>query len=221
MNLTKIVLTGGPCAGKTKVFEALKKHISQKGIKLIAVAETATELINGGVRPYEAKKIMDFQDIVYSLQKCKEDMAQKALGINKGEERCVILFDRAIIDNKAYLPRQEDFDYLLTKYGNSEINLLDSYDYVINLFSLLKILLKFDDLPQKGEIKISYGKCKLKFGNVNEASIELEKLAKEALEYYDKLGWIAMTDNYFQVQKDKLINICYELRKLMWENQGV
>ena len=98
---------------------------------------------------------------------------------------------------------------------------MESADNVIHLFSLLKILLKFDDLPQKGEIKISDGKCKLKFGNVNEASIELEKLAKEALEYYDKLGWIAMTDNYFQVQKDKLINICYELRKLRWENQGV
>lgn len=98
---------------------------------------------------------------------------------------------------------------------------MESADNVIHLFSLLKILLKFDDLPQKGEIKISYCKCKLKFGNVNEASIELEKLAKEALEYYDKLGWIAMTDNYFQVQKDKLINICYELRKLRWENQGV
>ena len=98
---------------------------------------------------------------------------------------------------------------------------MESADNVIHLFSLLKILLKFDDLPQKVEIKISYGKCKLKFGNVNEASIELEKLAKEALEYYDKLGWIAMTDNYFQVQKDKLINICYELRKLRWENQGV
>ena len=97
---------------------------------------------------------------------------------------------------------------------------MESADNVIHLFSLLKILLKFDDLPQKGEIKISYGKCKLKFGNVNEASIELEKLAKEALEYYDKLGWIAMTDNYFQVQKDKLINICYELRKLRWENQS-
>lgn len=98
---------------------------------------------------------------------------------------------------------------------------MESADNVIHLFSLLKILLKLDDLPQKGEIKISYGKCKLKFGNVNEASIELEKLAKEALEYYDKLGWIAMTDNDFQVQKDKLINICYELRKLRWENQGV
>ena len=71
---------------------------------------------------------------------------------------------------------------------------MESADNVIHLFSLLKILLKFDDLPQKGEIKISYGKCKLKFGNINEASIELEKLAKEALEYYDKLGWIAMTD---------------------------
>lgn len=98
---------------------------------------------------------------------------------------------------------------------------MESADNVIHLFSLLKILLKFDDFSQKGEIKISYGKCKLKFGNVNEASIKLEKLAKEALEYYDKLGWIAMTDNDFQVQKDKLINICYELRKLRWENQGV
>lgn len=78
---------------------------------------------------------------------------------------------------------------------------MESADNVIHLFSLLKILLKFDDLPQKGEIKISYGKCKLKFGNVNEASIELEKLAKEALEYYDKLGWIAMTDNYFQANQ--------------------
>ncbi len=136
MNLIKIVLTGGPCAGKTQVFEALKKHLSQKNIKLIAVAETATELITGGIKPYEAEKIMDFQDIVYSLQKCKEEVAQKALSINNGEDSCVILFDRAIIDNKAYLPNQDDFDYLLAKYNDNEISLLDSYDYVINLFSL-------------------------------------------------------------------------------------
>lgn len=114
------------------------------------------------------------------------------------------------------------FNCYYNHYNNtSNVAVYGKRDNVIHLFSLLKILLKFDDLPQKGEIKISYGKCKLKFGNVNEASIELEKLAKEALEYYDKLGWIAMTDNYFQVQKDKLINICYELRKLRWENQGV
>lgn len=136
MNLIKIVLTGGPCAGKTKILEALKKHLSQKDVKLIAVAETATELINWGVKPYEAQNIIDFQDIIYSLQKCKEEMAQQALDINKGEKTCIMLFDRALIDNKAYLPSQSDFDYLLLKYNDNEISLLDSYDYVINLFSL-------------------------------------------------------------------------------------
>lgn len=68
---------------------------------------------------------------------------------------------------------------------------------------------------------LSYGKYKLKFANNNEASIEFEKLVNEALEYYDKLGWIAEVDNTFKTQKDELIRICSEVRTMRWQNQEI
>ncbi len=93
-------------------------------------------------------------------------------------------------------------------------------DAVIKLYGLFKKILKMD-FSKKEEIEVSYGKYKLKFANINEASIEFEKLVNEALEYYDKLGWIAIVDDTFKVQKDELIRICSEVRTLRWQKQGI
>jgi len=41
------------------------------------------------------------------------------------------------------------------------------------------------------------------------------------LEYYDKLGWIAIADDTFKGQKDELIRICSEVRALRWQKQGI
>lgn len=84
---------------------------------------------------------------------------------------------------------------------------------VIKLYGLFKEILKMDFSKKEG-IEVSYGKYKLKFANANEASIEFEKLVNEALEYYDRLGWIATVDDTFKVQKDELIRICSEVRTL-------
>ena len=84
-------------------------------------------------------------------------------------------------------------------------------DAVIKLYDLFKEILKMD-FSIKEKIEVSYGKYKLKFSNTNEASIEFEKLVNEALEYYDKLGWIAIVvDDTVKVQKDELIGICSEV----------
>ncbi len=93
-------------------------------------------------------------------------------------------------------------------------------DAVIKLYGLFKEILKMD-FSKKEKIEVSYGKYKLKFANTNEASIEFEKLVNEALEYYDKLGWIAIVDDTFKVQKDELIRICSEVRTLRWQKQGI
>lgn len=93
-------------------------------------------------------------------------------------------------------------------------------DSVIKLYGLFKEILKMD-FSKKEEIEVSYGKYKLKFANTNEASIEFEKLVNEALEYYDKLGWIAIVDDTFKAQKDELIRICSEVRTLRWQKQGI
>ena len=94
-------------------------------------------------------------------------------------------------------------------------------DAVIKLYDLyFKEILKMD-ISIKEKIEVSYGKYKLKFSNTNEASIEFEKVVNEALEYYDKLGWIAIVDDTVKVQKDELIGICSEVRTLRWQKQGI
>ena len=93
-------------------------------------------------------------------------------------------------------------------------------DAVVNLYVLFKKLLKVE-FSKEYKIEVSYGKYKLEFTNTNEASIEFEKLINEALEYYDKLGWIAIADDTFKGQKDELIRICSEVRTLRWQKQGI
>lgn len=93
-------------------------------------------------------------------------------------------------------------------------------DSVIQLYVLFKELLRMD-FSKEEKIEVSYGKYKLTFANTNEASIEFEKLVHDALEYYDKLGWIAVVDDTFKNQKDELIRICSDVRMLRWDKQGV
>lgn len=93
-------------------------------------------------------------------------------------------------------------------------------DAVIKIYDSLKEKLKMD-VSIKGENKILCGKYKLKFSNTNEASIELEKLVNETLECYDRLGWIVSVDDTFKAKKDELIRICYEVKILRWQKQGI
>ena len=93
-------------------------------------------------------------------------------------------------------------------------------DAVIHLYGIFKEILKMD-FSKKEEIEIPYGKYTMKFSNTNEASIEFEKLVNEALEYYDKLGWIAIVIDAFKVQKDVLVRIRSEVITIRWQKQEI
>ena len=49
MEITKIVITGGPCAGKTTAQSWIQNAFSMKGYTVLFIPETCTELICGGV----------------------------------------------------------------------------------------------------------------------------------------------------------------------------
>ena len=53
--IEKIVITGGPCAGKSTALSRIQSELEQLGWKVLFVAETATELITGGVTPINDK----------------------------------------------------------------------------------------------------------------------------------------------------------------------
>lgn len=135
MKVNKIVLTGGPCAGKTKILEYLREELPKKGYYVIVVSETASEYIRGNMPPKtDREHVLMFQDIMLRTQLVKENSAEKYADLIKEKQEVVILYDRAIMDNRAYLS-QEDFDSFLKMYNLDEMKILDKYDLVIDLIS--------------------------------------------------------------------------------------
>ena len=66
-NIVKIVLTGGPCAGKTTGMSWIQNAFTQMGYAVLFVPETATELISCGVAPWNFKKNVDFQNCLFHV----------------------------------------------------------------------------------------------------------------------------------------------------------
>lgn len=137
MEIYKIVLTGGPCSGKTKTINELKERLAKLGYYVILVSETATELIRSNILPKDDyEHTLMFQDIILNLQLLKEQKEEQYANFIKTDMPIIILYDRAILDNRAYLSSSDDFDNLLNNYSLSEIKLVDKYDLVIDLISL-------------------------------------------------------------------------------------
>ena len=53
MSVFNVVLTGGPCAGKSTGLSRIEQELTKRGYKVYVVAETATEVITGGIKPSE------------------------------------------------------------------------------------------------------------------------------------------------------------------------
>ena len=107
MEITKIVITGGPCAGKTTAMSWVQNAFTQKGYRVLFVPETATELINGGVAPWTCGSSTDFQKNLLSLQLVKEKVFEAAAR-TMDAEKILMVCDRGALDNKAVM-RRPDF----------------------------------------------------------------------------------------------------------------
>ncbi len=141
MKITKIVVTGGPCAGKSTGLQWINKAFSDMGYTVLFVPETATELISGGVAPWTVGTNADFQKCVMSLQLKKEEtfeLAAKTMNTDK----VLIVCDRGAVDNKAYMT-EEEFSQVLGFANTDEVILRDSYDAVFHLVTAAKGAEKF------------------------------------------------------------------------------
>ena len=134
--IRKIVLTGGPCAGKTTAMSWVQNAFTEKGYKVLFVPETATELISGGVAPWTCGSNVEYQMIQMRLQKFIEDMFEQAAR-TMPDQKILIVCDRGELDNRAYMT-QEEFDSILKETGWNEVDLRDSYDAVFHLVTAAK-----------------------------------------------------------------------------------
>jgi predicted ATPase len=110
----QVVVTGGPCAGKTEICRFLVREISGA----VPVSEAATDLILSG-QTEERLGLEAFQKRVFEMQRAREE---EALG-----QGPILLFDRGLADGSAYFPP------LLSSLGISAEDVLRRYDLILHL----------------------------------------------------------------------------------------
>ncbi len=133
--MKKIVITGGPCAGKTTALAIIRKTYEEKGYTVIIVPETATELLFGGVA-IDSMETRLFQKTLLQLQLHKEACFLKAAH-DMHRDKIVMFFDRGAIDGKAYM-KDEEFLQNLDELGLKETDLFNRYDAVLCLETAAK-----------------------------------------------------------------------------------
>ena len=133
MSLTQIVITGGPCSGKTTCLSTLEQRLTEKGYKVITVSGTATEMTLAGIQLSEIG-LLSYEKLLIELQLAKEKIAMEAASLYP---KSVILLDRGIPDCLAFMPK-EDYEKEIARHHMMPNEVLNRYDAVFHLVTAAK-----------------------------------------------------------------------------------
>lgn len=123
----KIVLTGGPCGGKTESIPFLLEKLRKQKYSLEIVDETANSLLELGYMPNVNISTFDFQNLLFKIQFLKEYMSE-------GKSK-ILLCDRGLFDGKVYIDNI-DFKKILDVNKVDEQKIFSTYDAALYFRSI-------------------------------------------------------------------------------------
>src|SRR3989344_4034263 len=138
MKIPEIVLTGGPCAGKTTGLNYLSEKLRDRGFHVLIVPEAATTFrIAGGIHDIAHFARHDpraHSEIQRTFMRIQHDLRRHYADLERvfDPSRTVILFDRGEMDGAAYMP-QSIFEAIIHEEGWPVTDLRDRYNAVIHL----------------------------------------------------------------------------------------
>ena len=134
-NIKKIVLTGGPCAGKTTALVKVIEHFSSLGYKVFTIPEVPTMFTQAGM-DYLTKNAAFFREgekATLEIQLALEDKFMRMA--ETCTEPVVIVCDRGAMDISAYMT-PEMWEEITAAVGVTTQHLRDErYDAVLHLVS--------------------------------------------------------------------------------------
>ncbi|CAO1318798.1 unnamed protein product [Diamesa tonsa] len=131
----KLVLTGGPCGGKTTGQARLCTFFENLGWKVFRVPETATVLLSGGIKFSDLSN-----DEAYKFQ---ENLLRTMIQIENTyfelgascKRNCLIICDRGVMDASAYIDNDK-WERLKSNNNWNEIELRDNrYNQIVHMVS--------------------------------------------------------------------------------------
>ena len=135
--ITKIVLTGGPCAGKTTTNERIEEFFSKVGYAVFTLPEAATLFINAGAEFLTQDPHLYFEihrNMMTFLLQMEDSFYEIAKATGKP---ALIVNDRGAMDLSAYM-KPEDWQALLKAVGKTEEELMGRYKAVFHLSTSAK-----------------------------------------------------------------------------------
>ena len=133
-NIKRIVLTGGPCAGKTTALVRIIEHFSNLGFKVFTVPEVPTMYSQGGWSYLTPNKNLYYEGelAILRTQLALEDSFMRLA------ESCTkptfVVCDRGTLDISAYIDKDMWIE-LCQKCATTPNELKDRYDAVLHLVS--------------------------------------------------------------------------------------
>lgn len=141
--VVRIVLTGGPCAGKSSSLQHFTEAAKREGFDVYTAPEAATLIFNCGLAfPQSEEKILEFQKALFKLQlQMERSMTHMAATTGRPS---IIIFDRGLMDGRAYMTpamwsqlldevEHEGRDAVTIEHGVSEPSILQRYDGVVHM----------------------------------------------------------------------------------------
>lgn len=195
-NIPKIVLTGGPCGGKTEGLSYLSEHLTALGFNVFAIKESAEALIASG---FDRRNTFEFQKAIalnqLRLEKEAEILAKKS-------NKSVIICDRGLMDAKVYLS-ETDFQKFKEELKLNEDDLLNRYDAVFLM----------DSMSQKGFIEDN--------GIRNETPDQADILNKKSLQIWSQnpnFKRISVYESFDEKLERLLKEVTNVVQKYFYEN---
>lgn len=132
-NFSAVVVTGGPCAGKSTFMAIARQYLEDRGMRVAVQQEVATEFITSGFSPVEGwQNPLIFQEFLLSYMLYRERLYYNMLICQDADKPMVLLCDRGALDAMAYVGRLN----FLRAIDNLDINLhelRERYRAVIHL----------------------------------------------------------------------------------------
>lgn len=133
----KVVLSGGPCAGKTTAITKLTELLRDRGYTVFVVPEAATLIFGAGgnlnLAVYTDEMKVRFQFFLMMIQMSLED---SLLGIARNtnpDSNVVMLCDRGTMDGRAYIEKPL-WEQIMTEHDFNIQKIRDQrYDLVIHI----------------------------------------------------------------------------------------
>jgi thymidylate kinase len=140
----KLVLTGGPCAGKTTALARLSEFLRSRQFNVFVVPEAATMLWSGGASVdmlATAANRIAFQSALMNIQIALEDQFSAAARMESARtgRPSIVICDRGLLDGKAYMDPHEWAHMLSINDIANDVPLRDArYHAVLHMVTAAK-----------------------------------------------------------------------------------